>query len=179
VIPVIGIEEETMFWLDGHLLSLVGVNAVLQHRETGSHGRWNIQTTTAHFNSTIEVLKKELSGWVAKIRAENRITVDDNLPEVAVAFKSRAPDDNSDGSYKSFVSAWTNMFSVTEVEGESEDDLDQPPSSSRPVTHTWEIKIPSVFQEPTTEVDLPVRQSLEMDRLMRDNERVTKENVAL
>jgi hypothetical protein len=67
VVPIQGIHEEQMFYLENELLCSAGIQAVLCHKLSEETGRWSVMTTEREFKSVCDMLKINLQTWTSKV----------------------------------------------------------------------------------------------------------------
>ena len=139
VIPIQGISEEIMFSLENDLLQIEGVTEVLRHRATGTQGRWSILTTEAYFKTVTEIIKRDLVTSIEMYATQH--PPPDSFPPPSLAFKGQQWDEDSQGSFNTYLSACSSIFSLNDV------DFSNPPPSTNPSTQAWgpPDKIPTSF----------------------------------
>ena len=137
VIPIHGIHEEQMFYLENELLSSAGILAVLRHKQSEETGRWSVMTTEHQFKNVCEFLKTNLSEWTRKVTGTHNLLTDTSyLPPIGLAFKNKPYDDESDGSFRSYLSACSSIYLI------EDDTLDFPPFSNKPIFQAWGNPLP-------------------------------------
>ena len=66
VVPIQGVHEEQMFYLENELLASTGIQSVLRHKLSATSGRWSVMTTEKEFKGVCELLKHNLETWTRK-----------------------------------------------------------------------------------------------------------------
>ena len=137
VVPVHGITEDVMFYLENEILQINGVIAVLKHKDTLKSGRWNVSTNENNFKSVSSELNKGIYSETCKCHKENELEINQNFPQPGLAFRNKQSDDISeDKSFASYLSACNTMYSL------DNEAFDEAPLSSRPVTQGWDNPVP-------------------------------------
>jgi hypothetical protein len=133
-VPLIGIPHECMFYLEHRILAIPGVSRILRHRYTESQGRFNIQTTAAHFKSVTAILRQSIASMINDT-ADKVVDLrdPDYFPQPGVML--REDNDSDTGSVSSYFSSCSDAFSLYEASAPTEIDL--PPSGSKPATQAW------------------------------------------
>lgn len=148
VIPIKGITESQMFYLSSDIEQIPGVTAVLHHKDTPTEGRWNILTNKQHFPQVTNALRTSLTTWLEGY-ADNA-PPDPSFPMPSLAFKSTNLDADSGGSFQTYLSACSSVYSVTD------EYYNKPPTSNAPQPQAWgNTSVPIFIESPTTIV-LPI-----------------------
>ncbi|KAL7565868.1 hypothetical protein ACA910_007426 [Epithemia clementina (nom. ined.)] len=165
VVPIQGIDEDLMFYLEQDLLQVAGVHAILHHRDTASKGRWSILTTEAHFRTLTNTIRENLPRWAEYYANDVQMSTD--LPPVGLAFKNSSADSNSDQSFETYASACSSVYTL------QDDTYDDPPANAGPVPQAWD-NIPSCVRSATaSSVPSGVSQD-EFDRVSLENARLSR-----
>ena len=170
VIPLTGILESTMFYLEHYLYQLEGVFNILEHKCTASEGRYSILTITNTFSSNASTIKEHLEKWVTDITNEQSLNTHHSfIPKVC--FKGNQVEEESN-SNQSYLSACSTMF--------TEFSIDEAPSTPGPATQAWSalLSIPGTI-EATTSTGVSTLSHDEFDHVTNENSWLSKELTAL
>jgi outer membrane murein-binding lipoprotein Lpp len=170
-VPIQGISEDVMFCLENDLLQITGVREVLRHKLTATKGRWSIMTNDQHFKDVTDLIKRELTASVAHYSEE--FPIPSTFPPVGLAFKSREYDDESSGgSFNTYLSACSTIFSERNMEFSS------PPETSSPAIQAWGPTPPKIPREVQSTTETQVESGLSSDNYHhadREKERMSRE----
>jgi hypothetical protein len=83
-IPIHGITEELMSYIDEDLYHLHGIYSIQQHKNTATTGRWNLMTNSNNFRSLIPQVQQLLQELVLIESAKN--LSDSSFPPIGLAF---------------------------------------------------------------------------------------------
>jgi hypothetical protein len=169
VVPIQGVHEEQMFYLENELLASNGILSALRHKLSEKTGRWSIMTTEQDFKEVCDLLKNNLSNWTAKITNDYSLTMDtSHLPPIGLAFKNQPYDDESDGSFRSYLSACSSIYSL------DDDTHDFPPITDKPMVQAWgPAPIPEVLHSTASQSVSGISQD-EYDRMARENQNLNR-----
>ena len=196
VIPIEGVNEDIMFYLEGKIFQIEGVTEISRHKKLEEKGRWNIHTTEAYFDSVANKLEEFIADWVREIiSTENRSP--GNLPQPArVAFKHKRQiaedDDTNEVSYETNLSSCASLYAkenMLDDDDEANDARGKPPTGSTAATQAWisPTKVKTVLNAPkvvetrqssTTPSQLTTNDDRDK-RVMAENARLEKENADL
>ena len=144
---------------------------MLRHKHTESTGRWNLICLEKDFRSVVNSVKEQLRDIYDRHLDNQTISEDtSHFPEVGLAFKNQIYDDDSDGSFTSYVSMCESMFTV------DNDNYNLPPATNRPVPQAWAP--PDSVQAPIRHTATHVSSITETDKVTRlenENERLTRQ----
>ena len=143
VIPITGISESAIFYLEQYLHQLDGVFDILEHKNTAAEGRYSVLTTTKTFLSNASAIKEHLETWVTDITNRQGHNIKQSLI-TKVCFKDKLAEDKSSGN-QSYLSAGSTIYSYTEFS------IDEAPSTPRPATQSWgtPLSIPGMIDATT------------------------------
>ena len=171
VVPIQGIHEDQMFYLENELISSDGIISVLRHKQSEATGRWSIMTTEHDFKSVCDFLKINLNNWAKQATQTYNLSTDtSHLPPVGLAFKNQPYDDESDGSFRSYLSACSSIYSI------EDDNLDFPPITNKPVVQAWGNPLPVAQVNTSTTATNSVSgiSQDEYDRMARENQNLNQ-----
>ncbi|KAL7580872.1 hypothetical protein ACA910_001141 [Epithemia clementina (nom. ined.)] len=125
----------------------------------------------------MDTIEEKLPPLVALYCNEHSLDLS-QLPPLGFAFKAQPFDEESDGSFQSYVSSCSTIYSAAS-EGHSADEsaFDQPPRGSAPIPQAWSTPLPPsvAHASPATVTeDSPISQEA-FDRVTRDNERLSRQ----
>ncbi|KAL7574196.1 hypothetical protein ACA910_014871 [Epithemia clementina (nom. ined.)] len=165
IVPIQGIDEDLMFYLEQDLLQVPGVQAILHHKDTATKGRWSLLTTTSHFRPLTAQLRENLERWVAHYSDE--IPANPNLPPPGLAFHNSSSDSQSDHSYQSYFSSCSSMYTL------QDESFDDPPQLAGPVSQAWGPPPSSLRTLTPSPVSSGVSQD-EFDHVTQENARLAR-----
>jgi hypothetical protein len=172
VVPIQGIHEEQMFYLENELLASDGILSVLRHRLSEKTGRWSVMTTEQDFKGVSELLAKHLAAWTAIIIKNYGLLTDcAHLPPIGLAFKNQPYDDGSDASFQTYLSACSSIYSL------EDETYDFPPIIDRPIPQAWgpPDAIPVLVNPtPSTQSVSGISQD-DFDKVTRENQKLTRQ----
>jgi hypothetical protein len=145
IVPIQGVTEDAMFYIDRNILSTGGVKSILHHRLTSTHGRWSIVVSAGRFETVKKEFRTHLAQWNATALYDNKIIPPQSFPETRLSFKNDDSDEAlSDSGRSSYITACSTIYSVGTMDDKS-DTHDEPPNDSLPVPQAWRINVPSVI----------------------------------
>ena len=132
---------EAMFYVSNEIALIPGVLDTFSRKDLASQGRWNIMTDTMHFKAVIATLETNLASWTRLYCNQENITLS-TLPSPSLAFRTQTYEDHSDATFSTYMSAFTNMYTL------QDDSCDQPPQFNGPSPQLWSP--PSTISYTTT-----------------------------
>ena len=127
-------------------------------------------TTEGQFKRLTELIKRTIVAAVSNYTEE--CPLDPSLPPVGLAFKGQEYDDSSGGSFNTYLSACSSVFS------NQNDDFSYPPDNSSPAIQAWGPTPPKIPREFQTELDTQVESGLSSEgyaRVDHEKEKMAKE----
>lgn len=130
VIPILGVSVTLKFYLEADIMKIAGVTNMTKHKNTNTTGSWNIMTTHKYFSSVVKTLESPLLNWVKFYIKENTI---DNSPfeNPSISFKNWYQEEESTGSFGSYLSACTSLYSINNKLN------NDPPTDTNPAPQVW------------------------------------------
>ena len=130
IVPIKGVTMEARFYVSNEISQIPGVIDTFPHKDLAGHGRWNIMTDTMHFKPVIAALETNLAAWTHFYSNHENITLS-TLPPPSLTFRTQPYEDHSDGTFSTYMSAFTNMYAL------QDDSCDQPPRFNGPSPQSW------------------------------------------
>ena len=171
VVPIQGVNEEVMFYLENELLCTPGILSVLRHKLSTTRGRWSIMTMEADFKNVCDQISRNLVNWTKKVAADQTIATETpESPPVGLAFRNQPYDDGSETSFQTYMSACSSLYSV------EDNTHDFPPITYRPIPQAWVPPTPVPNQLNTTKITHSVSgiSQDEFNRVTRENLKLTR-----
>ncbi len=127
IVPMYGITEEMIFYLQSHLLEIDGVEEYLPTKATESKGRWNLIVLRKHVNEVRKLLSEKLPSMVLELVAEDARRTPEGFPEPKVETNEDSwfNDDKSEGA-NSYMSLCAQSYNSFEGDETIEIDANQP-----------------------------------------------------
>ena len=179
VIPLEGVTEELMYYLEDDLANLDGIYAIHRNKNTSITGRWNLMTTTDSFHTLVAQLQKYLPAMVDKY------VTDDMIPpsfcQIGLSFKK--PKSRTKRNYvqklnfePEFTSG-TSLTSTSSLDSLStfSNDEHTPPKQCNP-NYKQQFVIPSTTAELLPQESIQKQQSIpnEIQILFKNNAQLTQ-----
>jgi hypothetical protein len=123
-------------------------------------------TTEKYFKSITNKLNTHLNAWIAFYSKDH--PMEPNLPPPGLAFRNQQYDEGSDGSFASYMSACSSIYTV------QDETYDLPPPPKGPAPQAWGHEIPKELQSSApTHVVSGISQD-EYDKVTRDNAKLSR-----
>jgi hypothetical protein len=172
IVPIQGITEDAMFYIDRNIHNTDGVKSILHHRLTSTHGRWSIVVAGGRFESVKTEFRLNLAKWNDDALANNNIITPPSFPSARLSFKTDNSDEaESDSGRSSYITACSTIYSdrTDDHYTDDHDHHDEPPDASLPVHQAWRVNIPSVIATTNSPPPTNSIQPNNPDRLQNEN----------
>ena len=130
VVPIKGVTMEAMFYVLNKILQIPGMLDTFPHKDLANQGRWGIMTDTTHFKAVTAALDTNLASWTGLYCEQENITLGP-LPPPSLAFRTQPYEDHSDATFSTYMSAFTNMYTL------QDDSCNHPPQFNGPSPQSW------------------------------------------
>ena len=116
-------------------------------------------------------MQNNLNNWTAKISHDNALHPDTSeFPPIGLVFRNQPYEDSSNGSFRSYLSACSSIYSV------EDNTYDLPPSDDRPIPQAWghSASVPDVLNTTTATQSVSGISQDEYDRMACENQKLNR-----